>query len=380
MKLLNPGPVTLTPRVRNALARTDLCHREPECAQLIASVASRLLRLYPGLDDAYSAVLLSGSGTAAVEAMVGSFVPREGRALVVANGVYGERMAAMLQAQGKAFDVFSTAWEAPIALDVLATHLASAAYSAVLVVHHETTTARLNDLAAIGATCARYGVPLFVDAVSSFGAEALDLRGWNIAACAATANKCLHGAPGIAFVIARTELLDGTSAATSVYLDLLRLHREQRRGGTAFTPAVHVLVALDEALRELEEAGGVDARRDRYAALSRKLREGFLRLGFRPLLADESYASFFTSFRLPDGLTYAALHDGLKESGFVVYAGQGKFEHDIVRLSTMGDLGSADINRLVAATEQICKHIHKDITHDISTDRSTDSTDGKARR
>ena len=377
MKLLNPGPVTLTARVRNALARTDLCHREPECAQLIASVATRLLKLYPGLDDAYSAVLLSGSGTAAVEAMVGSFVPRTGRALVVANGVYGERMAAMLQAQGKDFDVFNTAWEAPIAPDTLAAHLARTRYDAVLVVHHETTTARLNDLAAIGATCATYEVPLFVDAVSSFGAEALDLRGWNIAACAATANKCLHGAPGIAFVIAQTALLKGTTAATSVYLDLLRLHREQQRGSTAFTPAVHVLVALDEALRELEESGGVDARRERYKSLSRKLRTGFQQLGFTPLLADESYASFFTSFRLPAGLTYAALHDRLKNNGFVVYAGQGKFEHEIVRLSTMGDISDADIERLIAVTERICRDSH---TNDLPTNTSKDSTDGKARR
>ncbi|MDY6984160.1 MAG: aminotransferase class V-fold PLP-dependent enzyme, partial [Pseudomonadota bacterium] len=263
----------------------------------------------------------------------------------------------------------STAWEDAVSLDALDARLASTTYSAVLVVHHETTSARLNDLAAIGATCARHKVPLFVDAVSSFGAEELDLHGWNIAACAATANKCLHGAPGIAFVIAQTQLLDAPSAATSVYLDLQRLYREQRRGGTAFTPAVHVLIALDEALHELEESGGVVARRQRYAALSRQLREGFERIGFKSLLADHRYASFFTSFLLPAGLTYAELHDRLKANGFIVYAGQGKFEHEIVRVSTMGDLSAADIERLVIVTETICKDID-----------NKDSTDGKTRR
>lgn len=363
MKLLNPGPVTLTRRVREALSRTDLCHREPECAQLISSVEQQLLQLYPDTAEAYAAVILSGSGTAAVEAMVGSLVPRSGKALVISNGVYGERMAAMLEAQGKQFELFASAWEAPIALDELEARLQAGSFTAALVVHHETTTARLNDLQAISAVCRRYQVPVLVDAVSSFGAEPLDLTGWDIDACAATANKCLHGAPGISFVIAKKTRLAGSSGATSVYLDLLRLYREQQKGSTAFTPAVHVLVALEEALLELTQGGGVAARRAHYQALSQQLRQGYRQLGFRPLLADEPYASFFTSFLLPAGLSYAALHDGLKQAGFVVYAGQGKFLHEIVRISTMGDLDAADIQRLIAATADICK----------------DSTDGKAR-
>ena len=103
LKLLNPGPVTLTPRVRAALGRPDLCHREPEFAALQNDLRQRLLRVYEGAEARYSAVLITGSGTAAVEAMVGSLVPRGGRALVVVNGVYGERIAAMLDAQGKTF-------------------------------------------------------------------------------------------------------------------------------------------------------------------------------------------------------------------------------------------------------------------------------------
>lgn len=362
MKLLNPGPVTLTGRVRSALARTDLCHREPECAELIQSVSDRLLQIYPGLAPAYAAVLVSGSGTAALEAMVGSLVPRSGRALVIANGVYGERMAAMLKAQGKDFDVFSTAWEAPIALDELERRLQAARYSAALVVHHETTSARLNDLQGISKLCSRYQVPLLVDAVSSFGAEHIDLQGWDITACAATANKCLHGAPGIAFVIVKAASLQQGTQASSVYLDLMLLHREQCKGSTAFTPAVHVLVALQEALLELEDAGGVEARRQHYLGLSQQLRKGLAPLGFRPLLADEQFASFFTSFLLPAGLSYAVLHDRLKAQGFVVYAGQGKFLHDIVRISTMGDLTQDDIGRLIAVTADICREYCHDQT------------------
>src|SRR5947209_15694271 len=99
--LLNPGPVTLTDRVRQALLRPDLCHREPEFAALQEDVRARLARVYPEAADDYAAVLLTGSGTAAVEAMTGSLVPPEGKALVVANGIYGERIASILEVQGK---------------------------------------------------------------------------------------------------------------------------------------------------------------------------------------------------------------------------------------------------------------------------------------
>ena len=101
IRLLNPGPVTLTPRVRRALDGPDLCHRQPEFTDLQSEVRERLVRVYPDAADDYTAVLFTGSGTAAVEAMIGSLVGRSDRALVVENGVYGERIASMLRAQRK---------------------------------------------------------------------------------------------------------------------------------------------------------------------------------------------------------------------------------------------------------------------------------------
>ena len=92
---------------------------------------------------------------------------------------------------------------------------------------------------------------MLLDTVSSFGGEFIDFANWNIAACAATANKCLHGVPGIAFVLVQRSILDaGVSGATSVYLDLFRYYQEQERGSTPFTQSVQVCYALAEALRE----------------------------------------------------------------------------------------------------------------------------------
>src|SRR5262249_44350942 len=113
-KLLNPGLVTLSERVRSAMLGEDLCHREPEFAALQNEIRQRLGAVYPEAARNFTAVLLAGSGTAAVEAMVGSLVPREGEALVVANGGYGERMAAMLRAPGQTAHVAAAGWAGPM--------------------------------------------------------------------------------------------------------------------------------------------------------------------------------------------------------------------------------------------------------------------------
>jgi 2-aminoethylphosphonate-pyruvate transaminase len=347
-KLLNPGPVTLTDRVRRALLREDACHREADFAVFARDVRARLARVYPEAEASHVPVLLTASGTGAVEAMVGSLVPRGGKALVVANGVYGERAAEMLAAQGKAFEVVRSAWTAPMDVAGASQRLDEGAFTHVVAVHHETTTGRLNDVGALGAVCRVRGVPLLLDAVSSFGGEEIRFDAWNVVACAATANKCLHAVPGLAFVLVRKGAFEAASGATSVYLDLHRYAAEQAGGAFPFTPAVQALFALDEALRELGDEGGVPARRARYASLSGRLRCGLGELGIEMLLDAAECSSMLTSFHVPSGVSYEVLHDGLKAAGFVLYAGQGQLQGAVFRVAVMGDLTAADIDGVVA--------------------------------
>jgi 2-aminoethylphosphonate-pyruvate transaminase len=344
--LLNPGPVTMTDKVHAALTAQDVCHREPEFKELVGRVRSKITAIYG--TSGYTPVLLGGSGTAAVETML-AVIPREGStSLVVANGVYGERMAAMLKAQGKKHEVVQSAsWTSPMDLAAIEKALASGGYGHVLAVHHETTTGRLNDLAALGALCKKHGVPLLVDAVSSFAGEAIDFDGWNVEAAAATANKCVHGAPGVSFVIVKNEALQRPSGATSVYLDLMKHAAEQAKGSTPFTLPTHVMFALDAALDELDSW---QARHATYAARSLRVRNQLKELGVKLLLESEAvYGSTLTSWTLPAGKTYEALHGRLKSDGFVIYAGQGKFDGAIFRIAVMGDISNGDLDRLCAS-------------------------------
>jgi 2-aminoethylphosphonate-pyruvate transaminase len=346
--LLNPGPVTLTERVRHAMLRPDQCHREAEFAELVLRIRQRIETVYDERPASHDAVVVSGSGTCAVEAMVASLVPREGTAIVAANGVYGERIAAMLSAQGKAHRLVRADWLAGIDVAGVRAALGTGRASAVIAVHHETTTGRLNQLDEIGRLCDEADVPLLLDAVSSFGGEAIDWQGWHLGAVAGTANKCLHGVPGIAFVLADRELLRARlGSSPSVYLDLQRYHREQTTGFSPFTQAVHACFALDEALDELADAGGWRPRRDLYRRRTARVREGLASLGIRALLRPEDNSSMLTAFELPAGMEYSTLHDALKRAGFVIYAGQGQLAASIFRIATMGAIEDTDLDRLL---------------------------------
>ena len=189
-----------------------------------------------------------------------------------------------------------------------------------------------------------------LDAVSSFAGERIDWAGWHLGAVAATANKCLHGVPGLAFVLADRDLLAARHGASpALYLDLQRAHAEQRAGFSPFTQAVHACFALDEALDELADEGGWEARRATYRRRTHRVREALAALGVQALLAAADSSSMLTAYHLPGGVGYPALHDALKRDGFVIYAGQGTLAGGIFRIATMGAIDDLDLERLVRA-------------------------------
>ena len=350
MLLLNPGPVTLTERVRRSLTQADLCHRESEFFDLQDEARERLLATYALDPHEWSAVLITASGTGAVESMLASLVPESGHVLVAENGVYGERMAQICAQYGIAHVRTAGSWLSPVDLGVIRRCLdaqcGSRPFTHMAVVHHETTTGRLNDLRPLGELCRTHRMNLLVDGVSSFGAEAIDFSDSSLSAVAATANKCLHGVPGLSFAVVKRSALE-RATRRSYYLDLGRLSRLQDGRDTPFTPAVHATYALVEALREYAEQGGRIARYRHYAALAEQVRSGLATLGVESTLAPAQSSVVLRAYQLPSRVGYAQLHDGLKSGGFVIYAGQGDLSRTLFRISTMGDLTSADMARFL---------------------------------
>jgi 2-aminoethylphosphonate-pyruvate transaminase len=358
MLLLNPGPVSLSERVRRSLLQPDLCHRESEFFDLQDEARRRLLATYSLDPTQWAAVLITASGTGAVESMVAAMVPRTGRLLIVENGVYGERIALICAQYGIAHERVVGDWMQAPDYAAIGAQLAGRAkhsgFTHVAIVHHETTTGRLNDLRTLAGLCREHGAALLVDAVSSFGAEAIDFTDPAVSAVAATANKCLHGAPGAAFVIARRNDLQ-KAASRTYYLDLARLARLQDERNTPFTPAVHAYYALVEALREYQEQGGRAVRYDCYAALAERVRSGLAALGVTASIPAAESSVVLRAYNLPAGVSYAQLHDELKADGFVIYAGQGNLSKSLFRISTMGSLTPADIDRLLQCFARLLK-------------------------
>ena len=352
--LLNPGPANTTETVRQALVTPDLCHREEEFFAVMREVREELARLAGG-EGTHRTVILTGSGTAAVEATICSVV-EEGRALlVIDNGVYGDRMRRMAEAHRIPHSVVKTEWtEPPRLADLDAALRAHPEVSHVALVHHETTAGLLNPLRAIGDLVARHQRGLIVDAMSSFVGEPLDVQGDRIAFLVSSANKCLQAMPGLSFVVGERSALEALRGRRprSVSLDLGTHFALQERDDTPFTPAVQLFFALRQAIRELR-AETVAARQRRYRECARRLRDGMEILGFQILIPPEQRSSTLTTFRLPKGLTYPELHDALKARGFIIYAGQGGLREHAFRVANMGTLTPADMDRVLAAFREV---------------------------
>jgi 2-aminoethylphosphonate-pyruvate transaminase len=202
----------------------------------------------------------------------------------------------------------------------------------------------------VARVAARAGRRVLIDAMSSLFGERLDVDADGVDFVMASANKCLQGVPGIAFVLGRRSALDALAGQPprSVYLDLHGHHATQERDNTPFTPAVQVLHAMQRALIELE-GEGVDRRIARYAENARVLRHGMAALGFEILVPEGARSNILTTFRLPLGLGYEPLHDAMKRRGYIIYAGQGDIRTYAFRVSNMGTITPRDMEGVVDA-------------------------------
>jgi len=352
--LLNPGPVSLSMGVRHAAVDRDLCHREGEFFDLQDRVREQLVAIYTLDSEEWLAVLLAGSGTSALEAMFATLLPRDARLLVLENGSYGERLSELADILDVDHETLSHGWCDAWDLERAASALSGKKFSHVAAVHHETTTGRLNSVGGLLRVCEQYGARLLLDGVSSFGAESVPFASPALVACASTSNKCLHGIPGACFVLVRRDALDGAvEPPRSLTLNLALWAEHQERRSTPFTPAVNALLALDCALDELESSGGWQARRARYQSMAEQVEGQLAAMGVEPLLPSGTSSCALRAYRLPRGFTYGRIHDGLKQRGFVIYAGQGALSAGTFRISTMGDISHYDLERLLSALEEV---------------------------
>ena len=216
--LLTPGPLTTSRAVKEAMLR-DWGSWDGDFRAMTADLRRRLLALTGDTDDAFDCVPMQGSGTFSVEALLGSFLPRDGKALVLVNGAYGQRIAQTLDYLGRAYSVIDKGdYMPPRGPEVAAALDADPAISHVVLVHCETSSGILNPVAEISETVYAKGRKLLVDSMSAFGAVPLDVNEIRYEAMVSSANKCIEGVPGFGFIIARKSELDRQGRSHSLSL------------------------------------------------------------------------------------------------------------------------------------------------------------------
>jgi len=360
-KLFTPGPLTTSRSVKEAML-VDLGSREPEFTDVVAVVRDELLALAgSSTRDGHEAVIVQGSGTFAIEALLSSAIPSSGRLLVIENGVYGARMLRIAEIHGiptASLRCPSTRTPDLAALERLLAEADSITH--VAVVHCETTSGILNPVDEIGEIVAAAGRRYLIDAMSSFGAVPLTFPSSGAAAIVSSSNKCIQGVPGFAFVLLTRELLDECEGrARTLTLDL---HAQWKglaaNGQFRFTPPTHVLLAFARALEELAAEGGVSARNARYSALQARIATGMKELGFEAIVPTEHQSPILTTFREPESERYSfeLFHAALKTRGCAIYP--GKLEDTrAFRIGSVGDLTQEDAETLLRAVAQVCAEL-----------------------
>lgn len=359
--LLTPGPLSTTATVRAAMLQDSCTWDADYNLGVVEPIRRELVRLATGPEyqSDYSVVLLQGSGSYVVESVLGSAIGVDECLLIINNGAYGARMGEMARCLGlrhHELDCGETTRPEPAAIEAMLarhpeiTHLA--------MVHCETTTGMLNPLEEVAELCQRRGIRLIVDAMSSFGGIPIDMGRLGIEFLISSANKCIQGVPGFGFVIARRAALAACAGrARSVSLDLHAQWQtmEQQGGKWRFTSPTHTVLAFAQALRELDEEGGIEARHQRYSENQRTLVAGMAALGFTPLLPEQWQSPIITAFNSPAHPDYrfADFYQRLKAQGFVIYPGKVS-QADCFRIGNIGDVTPERVRELLAAMASAC--------------------------
>ena len=349
--LLTPGPLTTSAVTKSAML-SDWGSWDGAFNELTASVCRDLVSIVDAQDH-HVCVPLQGSGTFAVEAALGTLVPRGGKVLVPDNGSYCKRIVRILGyleretvilAHGEQEPADPARIDAALAADPAITHVAQ--------VHCETGTGILNPLAEIAAIAAHHGRALIIDAMSSYAAIPIDARTIRFDALIAASGKCLEGVPGMGMVIARRAALQGSGGnSRSLAMDLLdQWQYMQKTGQWRFTPPTHVVAALRAALDQYQQQGGLPARLARYTENCAALVSGMRALGIKTFLPDALQAPIIVTFHSPPDPKYdfAEFYRRVRDRGFILYPGK-LTAVDTFRVGCIGAIGAATLRQAVSA-------------------------------
>ena len=350
--LLTPGPLTTSYAVKQVMLR-DWGSWDSEFRAVTALMRKMLLDLTGDTDGVLDCVPMQGSGTFSVEALLGSFIPRDGKVLVLSNGAYGKRLVQTLEYLGRDHVVIDKGdYMPPRGDEVTAALMADPDITHVVVVHCETSSGILNPMAEISEAVYAQGRKLLIDSMSAFGAIPLDINEIRYEAMVSSANKCIEGVPGFGFVIARKDELEAAKGRShSLSLDIhAQWAHMNKTGQWRFTPPTHVVVAFLEALKAHKAEGAVAGRGARYSNNRDVMVDGMRELGFETLLKDRWLSPIIVTFFCPadEAFEFERFYELMKAKGFIIYPGKLTVAESF-RIGCIGQMDAGVMHAVVKA-------------------------------
>lgn len=377
--LMGPGPSMVHPRVLQALAQPLLGHLDPVFLGLMNEIQA-LLRATFHTQNEFT-IALSGTGSAGMEAVIANLIEPGDRAIVGVNGVFGTRLATMIERNGGIPIRIEAPWGTTIPLDALETELVRAApVKAVVLVHAETSTGAWQPLQDVGALCRAHDALFIVDAVTSLGGIPVEVDTWGIDACYSGTQKCLSCPPGLAPLTVSPR---GMSAirnrrvpCPSWYLDLSLIADYWNDHSRAYhhTAPISMLYGLREALRLVHEEG-LPARAARHQMNSDALLAGLRTLGLSPLPPQGCRLPMLNCVTLPDGIDETMVRTRLlQEYGIEIGGGLGPLRGRVWRIGLMGESSQhAHVLTLLNALEAICASLKRPVQPGRAIQAATDT-------
>jgi aspartate aminotransferase-like enzyme len=341
-RLRLPGPAAVPERVRAACALPIISHRGPEFRAILDDVTQGLRRVLGTAGDVF---VLGASGTGAMEAALINVLSAGDAVLVVENGQFGERFSAIAATMPVTLDRLPIPWGQPPDAGAIAARVTAKPYRAVVVVHNESATGVVADLAAIGAVLRGSETLLVVDSVSGVGGVEMRMDDWGADVVVTASQKSLMCPPGLAIAAVSakaTRVIDTAPGMSRFFFDFRKAKASLDKNETPFTPPVSLIFGLREALAMIDEEG-LPAVLARHARLAAALRAGFTALGL-PMFPPGHFSSTVTVGVVPDSLQGSTIVRHMYANYRTVIASQRtKLDNRVIRIGTMGAIGPDDI-------------------------------------
>ena len=354
-KLLTPGPLTTSDTVKREML-ADHCTWDDDYKQITQKIRRELLELAHVSEKDYTVVLMQGSGSFGVESVITSVVGDDEKLLIVANGAYGERMVDIAEHARISYALYEEEYDKiPSAERVEKLLEEDPAITHVAMVHSETTSGILNDIASVAEVVKAAGKTMIVDAMSSFGGVDIEVGKLGIDFIISSANKCIQGVPGFSFIICnRQKLMESAGKARSLSLDLYDQWKTMEKDGKwRFTSPTHTVLAFAKAMEELKEEGGIPARSKRYYDNNRLLIRKMKEMGIQAYIGEEHQGPIITTFFYPEhhNFSFQEMYEFIKERGYAIYPGKVT-DADTFRIGNIGEIYEEDILKLCDIFEE----------------------------